>query len=80
MPIPLKPTTSLDLWQVKKNFESIARNALSLQNPSEGGNLYVDAVPGTADLSEGQAVFYINGANYRLYFRIGGVIKYATLN
>ena len=77
MPIKLTPTTSLNLFAVKKNFSKIADEAMSVQQPTNAS--FVTSVPSTADLAEQQAVFYVSGATYRIYYKINGVIKYATL-
>ena len=79
MPLPLNIVTSLNLMQVKRNFETIAKNSSSLLHPSTGGEMYVSTAPGVDDLAEGQAVFYVNGAVYRKYYKINGVIKYQNL-
>lgn len=77
MPIDIKPVTSLDLFTVKRNFEKIGRNGWSLQKPTNAN--FVSAAPSTADLDEGQAVFYVNGATYRIYFKVNGNIRYVAL-
>ena len=71
--IKVNPVTSLNLFSVKKNFETIGREAWSLQKPTD--STFVDTAPGTDDLEEGQAVFYVNGATYKIYFKINGAIK-----
>ena len=76
--INLKPVTSLDLYGVKRNFETLQRNAWNLQNPTNA--TFVSAAPSTADLDEGQAVFYVNGATYRIYFKINDTIKFVALS
>jgi hypothetical protein len=80
MPIQNQPLTSLSLTQIKGITDNISRNAFKLMNPGGAeGKLYVDTAPTVADLDEGSAVFYFDGATYKLYFRINGVIKSATL-
>lgn len=77
MGINLTPVTSLNLFGVKKNFETIGRQAWNLQKPTDSS--YVASAPGTDDLEEGQAVLYDDGANFRIYVKINGSIRYATL-
>lgn len=80
MPIKIQPVTSLNLIQVKKNFERIAREGMSLQKP-DADNLYRATAPTAADLGEGQFVFQSSdGSSFRLYTKINGVVRYATLS
>jgi len=80
MPIQVSPVSALNLFQIKNAIENLGRNAFSLANPSGGqGALFTDTVPTTDNLEEGQAIFYYDGANYRIYFNINNVIKFVAL-
>ncbi len=78
MPIQISHINT-DNLSIKNAIEKIARDAQGLQNPSQGGGLYVTAIPTTADLEEGQEVYYIDGATIRKYTKINGVIRYWAL-
>jgi hypothetical protein len=80
MPINTGKVTSLNLFAIKRAIETLSRRSLDLQNPTgKTDKLYIKSAPGTADLDEGQVVFYVSGSTYRLYTKINGVIKYWAL-
>ena len=81
MPIQNLPLTNISLQQVKKSIDNISRNAWKLTNVGgTEGVAYTNNIPGTADLDEGAAVFYYDGAaTYRIYFKINNTIKYVSL-
>jgi len=60
---------------LEREIKRIAREAWALLRPQN--LMYVAAVPSTLD--EGQAVLYYDGANYKIYVKIAGNIKSATL-
>lgn len=80
MPIPIQQLSSLSLTQLKNITDNLARNSFKLTNPSGAeGVLYLDAIPDASALDEGSAVFVHDGANYRLSFRINGVVRSVLL-
>ena len=80
MPITIQQLTNLSLTQLKNLTDTIARNSFKLTNPSGSeGKLYMDTTPQVTDLDEGSCIFYVDGATYKLYFKINGVVKSITL-
>ena len=79
MPIRTNKVHSLNLFSIKRAIEKLSNSSLNLQNPSGTDKLYVTTEPGTDDLAEGQAVYYVNGEDSKLYVKINGAIKSATL-
>ena len=80
MPIQVSPVSALNLFQIKNAIDKLSRDSFSLANPGGGeGELFVDTVPTTDTLESGQAIFYYDGANYRIYFNINNVIKFVAL-
>ena len=80
MPIKVGAINALNLFLVKNAVEKLGREAFKLTNPSGmEDRLYTDAVPTTSNLEEGAAIFYISGADYRIYFNINDTIKYIAL-
>jgi hypothetical protein len=81
MPIQIDPVTNSDISILRKNFEKLSRNAFNLQDPfGKTGTTYISTAPTTDELAERQAVFYLNGSDYRLYFNINNTIKYVSLS
>ena len=79
MPLQINPVTSLNLFRVKGNFQTIGREGFKLTNPSNTDNLYVTSAPTVDDMDEGSAMFSVVGGVYKIHFKIGGVIKSATI-
>lgn len=64
---------NLFLTQVKLAVEELSQKAQSRQMEIRS------TAPGVNDIEEGEFVSYVNGANYYIYTKQNGVIKYATL-
>lgn len=73
MPILTPRVNSLNLFSIKRAIESISRNAITLKNPSESGNLYVAALPDVAEWKEGDAMFADDSGTTKLVFKMKGV-------
>ena len=68
--INVNPVTSLALYQVKKNFELIGREAESLQKPTDAD--YLTSFPNVSELAELQSVYVLNGGTMYRVSRVGG--------
>ncbi|MFH1230704.1 MAG: hypothetical protein V1709_04320 [Planctomycetota bacterium] len=78
--IQIQPIVVTDLKTMKIAIEKIAREAMAMQNPTgQEDAIYVNTVPTVANTREGQIVWYDDGVNRRIYTKLGGVIRFATL-